>query len=195
VPHEGSIALVCYVPEPLAGVLQTLRRTLPSAYDARPHITLLPPRPLCLPVRELIGRLSRILRNRRSFSVKLNDLSSFVETSLLHFEIGEGSEHLNELHSVLNSGDLRHDEVHDFKPHVTIGGPYDSALLPEVLAEAKALWNSSSCGNRFDVDEIVLLWLAAGDCQRACRYLATFALRAESDNENLMVAATVGDRT
>ena len=194
-PEQGAVALVCYVREDVCDVFRTLRKALPSSYDARPHITLLPPRPLSLPIRDLIHRVSCILATQTAFTVGLKDVALFAETNLLYFEIEEGVEQLHELHSRLNADELRHDEAYDFKPHLTIGGPYDTISAPTVLAEAKALWKASPCSRQIHLGEVVLLWLAPSDRQRDCRYLATFTLDGKQLDEHRALAATTADQT
>src|SRR5450432_3138491 len=108
-PQWGSFALVAYIPDPLGSFLTSLRRILPGAENPQAHITILPPRPLRLPVESASLQAKNILRNFPPLNIQLGTVQMFQETSLLYLDVSEGSSSLNELHDALNAGPLADD--------------------------------------------------------------------------------------
>jgi 2'-5' RNA ligase len=158
----GSLALVNYIPEPLSSFLHSLRRLLPGDENPQAHITILPPRPLksaadyaSLGARKVLDEFSR-------FEVELSSVRCFPDTNYLYLDIVEGNRTLHAMHAALNSGELKHAERFEYRPHLTIGGPVSEISLESVQAEAENAWRSSGCSPRLIVDEIVCLWLSPG---------------------------------
>jgi hypothetical protein len=161
----GQFALVSYIPDPLASFIHRLRGSLPGIGNPQAHITILPPRPLRLPVDAAAEQVQNVLRKFPPFTVQLTRVSRFVETSFLYLEIGEGCDVLHSMHDALNWGELAHEEVFEFRPHLTLGGPVPAECLDEASGRAEDLWCSSVCPPRLMLDEVVFLWLRPGSTE------------------------------
>jgi 2'-5' RNA ligase len=157
-PADGLIALVCYLPEPLNTTLQDFQKVLSSSYSALPHVTILPPRPLRVGIEDIERYIAETLAPFPAFTVELAELLSFPATNVLYLAVDSGSDELKQLHVALNTGELRYREVHDFTPHVTVAGPFESNALPGLLEQATTLWTTSETTRSFPVRELVLLW-------------------------------------
>src|SRR5690349_20174776 len=145
----GCFALVSYIPDPLGSFLHELRRSLPGEHNPQPHITILPPRPLKLPVDAASQKAQNILLRFAAFEVELSTLRSFPETNVLYLDIAKGNGALHDLHGALNADVLEHEEKFEFRPHLTLGGPVESAHLPWVRRQAETAWYSSDHPRRF----------------------------------------------
>jgi 2'-5' RNA ligase len=156
----GSFALVSYIPDPLGSFLHNLRASFPGEHNPQPHITLLPPRPLKLPVDAASQKAHNILLQFAAFEVELSKVRSFPETNVLYLDIAKGYRVLRDLHQALNAGDLDHTEEFEFRPHLTLSGRVESAHLPWVRREAETAWYSSDHPRRFTLDEVIFLWLS-----------------------------------
>ena len=156
----GLFALVSYIPEPLGSFFHQLRGTLPGGSNPQAHVTVLPPRPLRVPVDTATDEAVRILSRFPAFEVELSSIGRFAETNFLYLDIGDGSALFHDLHDALNAGDLAHAEEFEFRPHLTLGGPVPEANLPSIQGQAEVAWLSADHPRRFTVDEIVFLWLS-----------------------------------
>jgi len=158
----GSLALVSYIPDPLGSFLHSLRRLLPGDENPQAHITILPPRPLKLPVESASLGARKVLDGFSRFEVELASVCCFPDTSYLYLDIVEDNRTLHTMHGALNAGDLSHVERFEYRPHLTIGGPVSVNSVESVQAEAESAWRASGCSPRLVVDEIVCLWLPTG---------------------------------
>src|SRR5882757_8928711 len=157
----GSLALVCYIPDPLGSFLHSLRKLLPGEESPLAHITVLPPRPLKLPLQTALQQAEAILDRFSPFEVHLSEVHCFPGTKLLYLDIADGGEPLHEMHEALNMGDLRYEEPFEFRPHLTIGGPVPPDELEPVKILAEETWRSSQHSPGFTVEEIIGLWSPA----------------------------------
>ena len=133
----GSFALVSYIPDPLGSFLHDLRRSFPGEHNPQPHITILPPRPLKLPVDAALQRAHNVLLQFAAFEVELSKVRFFPETNVLYLDIAKGNRVLHDLHEALNAGDLDHSEEFEFRPHLTLSGRVESAHLPGFAGRLK----------------------------------------------------------
>jgi 2'-5' RNA ligase len=170
----GSLALVCYIPDPLGSFLHSLRKLLPGEEHPLAHITILPPRPLKLSLEAALQKAEAILDRFSPFEVHLSDVHCFPGTKVLYLDIADGEEPLHEMHDALNRDDLEHEEPFEFRPHLTIGGPVAPEELEPVKILAEKTWQSSQHSPGFIVEEIIGLWspasAAVGDWQRLWNY-------------------------
>ena len=163
IPDFGSFAIVSYIPDPLGAFLTAIRQLLPGDQIPQAHVTILPPRPLNIPVEAASKQARRVLQAFSSFEVELSTVQYFTETNFFYLDLSIGETVLHKLHDALNTGDLEHCEEFEFRPHVTLGGPVPAATLPSVHTQAKTLWKSAECAPRFSIREIVFLWLSPSD--------------------------------
>lgn len=181
----GSFALVSYIPDPLGSLLHELRQVLPGEDNPRPHITILPPRPLKLSVDAASQQAHKILLQFPAFDVELSKVCLFPQTNVLYLDVAEGNTLLHDVHAALNAGDLDGREEFDFLPHLTLSGPIASRDLPLVRRQAEMAWYSSNHARRFTFDEVALLWLSPdspqGEWNKVWSHrLSTAAARAAS---------------
>lgn len=159
----GFFALVSYVPEPLGSFLRALRASLPNEDYPQSHITILPPRPLSQAIEAASESALAVLERFSSFEVALADVQCFPSTNFVYLDIGEGYQSIVELHAALSSGTLASQEIHEFRPHVTLAGPVPDSDVTGVVGHASCSWRSFSESPRFHLAEIVALWLEPGE--------------------------------
>jgi 2'-5' RNA ligase len=172
----GFFALVSYVPDPLGPLIDDLRLSLPGVEFRQAHITILPPRPVHLPVEAATEYSQQVLGQFRPFSVELTHVNRFPVTNVLYLELAEGNQTIHDLHDALNTGNLVFKEEFEFLPHLTLGGPISAAQVDAVQEQAEALWRSVHLNRRFEIDEVVALWAAPGDEVLAWQRLWTYRL-------------------
>ena len=172
----GLIALVSYIPEPLGSFFHELRGTLPGDGNPQAHITILPPRPLGVPVDTASQQALRVLSQFPPFDVELAQVGRFAETNFLYVDIGEGAASFHRLHDALNQGDLAHQEEFEFRPHLTLGGPVPEAHVNSIQDQVAVAWLSAAHPRRFVLDEIVFLWLSNDDASGEWHRLWTYSL-------------------
>lgn len=158
-PPLGAIALVSYVPDPLRSFLSELRHRLPGVHVPQPHVTLLPPRPLRQPAEVASRAIQSILDRFSGFTVELSRVRRFPETNFLYLDITEGSGSIHELHQALNTGELAYLERFEFRPHLTLAGPFRDDEIDQMGERAEAAWQASCCSRRIRIEELVCLWL------------------------------------
>jgi 2'-5' RNA ligase superfamily protein len=195
-PEWGFFALVSYIPDPLGSFLHQLREVMPCGAIPQPHITILPPRPLRL-ARNAASDLARnILTRFSAFTVELSKIRSFPETQVLYLDLAQGNELLHELHSVLNTGDLGHEERFEFRPHLTLTGAVPLSDLPSTKSKMEAAWHAVDCSRHFLLDEIVFLWLSPNGSQGEWARLWSHSLsRQEMTNNYLGLTAAFKAQT
>src|SRR5436305_4674298 len=98
---RGSFALVSYVPEPLAGFLHEIRLSLPGDHHPRPHVTLLPPRPLRVSPAEVGERLVELLYSQKPFDIEFRDIHLFPTTNVIYVDVHQGRDELVQIHASL----------------------------------------------------------------------------------------------
>jgi hypothetical protein len=165
---------VSYIPDPLGSFLNSLRQTLSAEENPQAHITILPRRPLSLPVETASQQAIEILSRFPAFEVELCNVRRFPETNVMYLDVGKGNARLHAVHDALNAGSLAHNEEFDFDPHLTLSDPVPRADAEKIRATAKAAWDQTALERRFLVDEVVCLWMAdagpKGDWARLWSY-------------------------
>src|SRR5271170_3812299 len=124
----NSFALISYLPEPLAGYLDSLRCELVPRCQARTHVTVLPPRPLAAGLPESAWQeLNDYLDDFPPFRVELTTIDVFQGTNVIYLSVGAGYRELEQMHEALNRGPLQFAEPYRYHPHVTLA----QGLMPE----------------------------------------------------------------
>ena len=99
----NSFALISYLPEPLAGFLDSLRCELVPQCKARSHVTILPPRPLVAGLPDTAWHdLNDYLDEFPPFRVDLTSIDVFPGTNVIYLSIGAGFRELDRMHTALN---------------------------------------------------------------------------------------------
>jgi len=170
VEGQDLFTLVTYTPEPLRRWLLRMRQLLPVEANSQPHVTILPPRPLTMPVEEAKQKITAILTRWHAFYVELSGIQVFPGSNVLYLELSEGSDTLSRLHAELNAGDFAHEELFQFHPHVTVGGPVPQEEMAVITRKAAEVWESNLRSCRFKIQEIAFVSIAAhgqrGDWRR-----------------------------
>jgi 2'-5' RNA ligase len=147
----NSFALICYLPEPLGGFLDTLRCELVPRCQAKSHVTILPPRPLATGLPDSAwSEVSDALDNFPPFRVDLASIEVFEGTNVIYLSIGAGYRELERMHSALNRGPLAFDEPFEYHPHVTLA----QNLLPEQIA---GRWREFCASHSFVVNRLTFV--------------------------------------
>lgn len=160
-PQWGFFALVSYVPDPLGSRLDNLTQALPGVAFRQAHITILPPRPLRVPLEEASRYAREILSQFVPFAIELGAVRRFPVTDVLYLDLAEGAAAVHQLHSALNTGGLAFDEQFEFQPHLTLAGPEASENVDALQSRAEQIWQDMQPKGGFTVREIVALWSEA----------------------------------
>jgi 2'-5' RNA ligase len=159
----NSFSLVAYVPEPVAGFIERLRREIQPGCKGRSHLTFLPPRPLEVPFEEIRGQLEAGLRNQSAFRVELCEVRVFPVSEAIHLSVGAGWEEAKGIHELLHRGALCCQESFDYHPHVTLAQDLDSATVDAAAEIARRRWQEYSGARSFVVDTVTLVQNTVGN--------------------------------
>lgn len=153
-----SFALISYMPEPLAGFLDSLRRELVPTCQARSHVTVLPPRPLAAGIPETAWReLNERLDEFPPFRVELTSIDVFPGTQVIYLSIGAGYRELEQMHVAFNRGPLKFAEPYEYHPHVTLAQELSPKQLDSAAALARRRWREFSSSRSFMVDRLTFV--------------------------------------
>jgi hypothetical protein len=167
-----------------------MRQLLSVEAGSQPHITILPPRPLTMPVEEAKQKLTSIFARWHAFYVELCGIEVFPGTNVLYLEVSEGGDMLSRLHAELNAGDFAHEELFQFHPHVTVGGPVPQEELGAIRRNAVDVWESHLRPCRFKIQEIAFVSIAAHGARGDWRRLWVHKLRNAKAYKQFAGAAT-----
>lgn len=158
--NGGSVdafALVAYLPAPLAGFVDAVRRELTPGCRLRAHITLLPPRQItCDPTvlrRELQSKVSR----SHAIRIEPQEVRVFDISQVVYLSIGEGYRDLLELHQRLNQGPCLASEVWDFVPHITFAQDLAEDAVANTRRVAEERWRQYAGPRAFMLDKVALV--------------------------------------
>jgi len=155
----NSFALVSYLPEPLAGFVDTLRREAHTDQDVevRGHVTILPPRPLACLADNAAADLEHVVVQLQPFYVELQEVLVFPRSDVLYLSIGEGAEGLKQLHEKFSIGRLRFLEYFDYHPHVTLAQFLPKDRVTQAAEQAAQKWKTYTGPRRFLLDRVTLV--------------------------------------
>jgi 2'-5' RNA ligase len=168
--RTNSFALVSYIPEPLAGFLDRLRRELVPNCFLRAHVTLLPPRPLSAPDRAWT-EIKNLTPRFAPFEIRLQDVEVFPVSDVIYINLDVGAAELRRLHDALAVGALQCQEQFEYHPHVTLAQELKPDELDELVAAARARWAEYQGSRSFCVEKTVFVqntgcneWIDLGVC-------------------------------
>lgn len=148
----NAFALVSYLPDPLAGFLDDLRRALIPTCIPHAHVTILPPRPVTGRLADAAALLRPVLEGLAPFEAEAGDLAVFPATGVIYLELSKGRRKFLELHEALNRGVLEYQEPYLYHPHVTLAQEIPPGLEAEILGRAREIWKSWGHSKRFRVE-------------------------------------------
>jgi 2'-5' RNA ligase len=154
----NSFALISYLPEPLAGFLDSLRCELVPYCQAKSHVTVLPPRPLATGLPESAWHdLSHCLDGFPPFRVELTSIDVFRGTNVIYLSVGAGYGELEEMHMALNRGPLQFVEPYEYHPHVTLAQQLTAEEVESAAALARSRWREFPYSHTFTVDRLTFV--------------------------------------
>jgi 2'-5' RNA ligase len=159
-------ALVAYLPEPLAGFVNAVRRELDPACRLRAHITILPPRELTCHPEAASSEIQRIIGQAHSFRISVGEIRVFPGSEVVHLNIEEGLDQLRELHSQLNHGCAKAPELWPYHPHVTLAQDLEPVAVAGAFDLAVRRWREYSGPRSFALEHLTFVrrTLGEGDC-------------------------------
>jgi 2'-5' RNA ligase len=150
-------ALVGYIPDPLGAFLNQLRRSLVEGSQLLSHVTLLPPRLLASPQKEIVEELGKRLEQVSAFEIEVGDVELFPVTEVIYLSIRRGKRQLAGIHTLLNGGRLAFDEPFEFHPHVTLAQQLPSRAVPDALDKASLAWRRWKGSRRTTIANLTLV--------------------------------------
>jgi 2'-5' RNA ligase len=154
----NSFALISYLPEPMAGFLDSLRCELVPRCLAKTHVTILPPRPLASGLPETAwSELNDSLNRFPPFRVELTSVDVFPGTNVIYISIGAGYCELEQMHAALNQGPLKFAEPYQYHPHVTLAQQLTPDQVEAAAALARRRWREFSHSRSFTVDRLTFV--------------------------------------
>src|SRR6266436_165187 len=122
-PRINLFALVVYIPDPLAGFLDDLRKELVADCLPRAHVTILPPRPLQAGqagTDAAIEQARTVAGGFAPFDIATGEVEIFPTTDVIYIGIQSGERELREMYRALNHGPLAFREPFSYHPHITL---------------------------------------------------------------------------
>jgi 2'-5' RNA ligase len=141
-------ALVVYIPDPLGGFLDDLRRELVPGCLPHAHVTILPPRPLGQDVGAAIEQAQSIVSEFAPFEIVAGDVEIFPETDVVHIGIKQGGRELREMHRALNHGALAFKEPFPYHPHITLAQGLAPGAAKPLYEIARTRWAACKFSKR-----------------------------------------------
>ena len=151
--------LVAYVTSPVGQFVETLRRELrPASPRAVAHLTILPPRVLHGTEAEALSALQAVAHRMNAFRVVLGDVATFLPgTPTVFVGVGEGADHMGDLHRNLNADALAAAETWPYVPHLTIVRMDTPAEALAILPVAQARWQGYEGTRSVQVTELAFV--------------------------------------
>jgi len=147
-PRINLFALVVYIPDPLAGFLDDLRRELVPDCLPRAHLTILPPRPLQGGADAAIERAQTVAGGFAPFDIAAGDVEMFPTTEVIYIGIQNGENELREMYRALNKGPLAFDEPFPYHPHITLAQGLPPGRAQSLYELARKRWAEAPYSRR-----------------------------------------------
>ncbi len=167
----NSFALVSYIPEPLAGFLDNLRRELVPSCFLHAHVTVLPPRPLRVSPAVSWDAICSAAKNFKPFDLELGEIEIFPVSDVIFVGVRTGLESLKAMHDALNRDGLLYGEPFPYHPHVTVAQSLQPDQLDEFYHVARRRWREYREARGFRVERVTFVqntrrdvWLDLGEC-------------------------------
>jgi len=153
----NSFALVCYIPDPLAGFLDRLRQELVPTCFLRAHVTILPPRPISCSPEQAWKVIQALTPGFRPFEIELTSVEVFPVSDVIYIGISTGSKELREMNAALNVAGLCFRESFAYIPHVTLAQDLQSDEVDELARVAHIRWSECSFPKKFPVNKVLFV--------------------------------------
>src|SRR3954452_19328072 len=145
IPAEQRLnvfALVIYLPDPLGGFLDEMRRALVPGCNPHAHVSVLPPRPLAGDWQVARAQVRLLAEAWTPFDITLGGVTMFPVTNVIFIELAKGAAEMYGLHSLMNSDALRFDEPFEYHPHVTLAQELPADNVTSIHQRAREIWDS-----------------------------------------------------
>jgi 2'-5' RNA ligase len=157
--HDSSratefFALVSYLPRALSEFLSNLRHDLDPRFLGKPHLTILPPRPLQFPWNQAWAELRPAIEASPRFAVELGDVETFNASQVVYLALRKGQGAVETLHELLNAGCAGCGESWPYHPHVTLAHGSFGEKFGDAATDAQRRWNDYSGERGFTVDRL-----------------------------------------
>lgn len=133
-------ALVIYIPDPLGGFLDALRKRLAPACIPHAHVTILPPRPLSAEPEAACDAARNLVAEFAPFELEAGEVEIFPATDVIYLGLRRGAAELRKMHDALNTGPLSFPEPFLYHPHITVAQNLTSAQVQPLYAESRKRW-------------------------------------------------------
>ena len=156
---EGNISVVAYLPGRLGQFVDDLRKRLNPRFAAwLAHVTILPPRPLCATLEDMVAQTRKQCLLADPFEARLDSVFTFWPANgVVCLSFSEGLRRFVELHERLHCGCLQGFEPYPYVPHVTLAQELDEAETQAVLEEAAREWACYKEAPSFRVESLFLV--------------------------------------
>ena len=136
----NSFAVVSYMDNSIADLVERVRQEVMPGSPVRAHITVLPPRPLYVPAPDAIARSRERAGRSEAFEVSLGSVDLFEDTQVIKLSVEQGFAELKLLHDILNTGPFEHVEDFEYVPHITLAQELSPEKVAPCLAVARRHW-------------------------------------------------------
>lgn len=147
-------ALVAYLPEALSEFLSGLRQELDPRFRGKPHLTVLPPRPLKFPWDEAWAELRPAIAASPRVAVELGDVETFTASQVVYLALRTGHAAVQTLHELLNAGCAGCGEAWPYHPHITLAHGSFAASFADATQNAQRWWSEYNGEREFTVDRL-----------------------------------------
>jgi len=171
--RQNVFALVIYIPDPLGGFLDDLRRQLVPLYNPHAHVSVLPPRPLQVEWQAASDEARSLTEGLAPFNVELTSIQVFERTDVIYIEIGSGASELYSLHAAMNRSALAFHEPYEYHPHITIAQEIPHDRVDEMVELARRQWREYTGPRTFRAERAVFV---QNTCENCWVDLAEYAL-------------------
>ena len=139
-PRINLFALVVYIPDPLAGFLDDLRKELVAECLPRAHVTILPPRPLKAETDAAIEQARTVAGGFAPVEIATGEVEIFPTTDVIYIGIQSGERELREMYKALNQGPLAFREPFPYHPHITLAQGLPPDRVQALYELARKRW-------------------------------------------------------
>ncbi len=136
----NSFAVVSYMDNCIADLVERVRQEVMPGSPLRAHITVLPPRPLFVPTPDAIAQCREIAGRSEAFEVRFGSIGLFEDTQVIKLSVEQGFAELKLLHDILNTGPFEHVEDFEYVPHITLAQDLSPEEVAPCLEAARRHW-------------------------------------------------------
>ncbi len=153
----NALALVAYIPQPLGGFVDRVRRELAPGCRLRSHITILPPRQVACAPADAQRTLENAVSHMRAFRVEVKEVNVFSVSDVVYLSIGAGCQELRDLHAEVNRGPCLASEVWNYEPHLTLAQDLSSDAVAHIRGLAEQQWRNYAGPREFTLDRLTFV--------------------------------------